>query len=76
MSESALRNNCNPISAIFLLKARHGLRESVEVVGRTEESIIDALPADALIEQAKSLPQSDNETIDDLPFLDDDEGII
>ena len=68
LSESALRNNVNAIPAIFLLKARFGLRESVEVVGRTEESIIDALPADALIEQAKSLPQSDNEP-DDIESL-------
>lgn len=37
LSEAALRNNCNNITAIFLQKAQFGLRESVEIVARKED---------------------------------------
>lgn len=37
LSEAALRNNCNNITAIFLQKALYNLRESVEIVARKDE---------------------------------------
>lgn len=36
LAESALRNNCNSIVSIFLQKAVYGLRESVEVIAKTD----------------------------------------
>lgn len=37
LSEAALRNNCNNITAIFLQKALYGLRETTEIVARRED---------------------------------------
>lgn len=39
LSESALRNNCNSITAIFLQKALYGLRETVELVATQQPSV-------------------------------------
>lgn len=41
LGESALRNNCNSIVSIFLQKAVYGLRESVEIVAKTETPLGD-----------------------------------
>lgn len=48
LSEAALRNNCNNITAIFLQKALYGLRETVEVVARQENG-----PLGPLVDQAE-----------------------
>ena len=39
LAEASLRNDCNNITAIFLQKSLYGLRETVEIVAKTEEPL-------------------------------------
>ena len=39
LAEASLRNDCNNKTAIFLQKALYGLRESIEIVAKTEEPL-------------------------------------
>lgn len=48
LAEASLRNDCNNITAIFLQKALYGLRESVEIVAKTEPPLGDSLDQAAL----------------------------
>lgn len=48
LAEASLRNDCNNITAIFLQKALYGLRESVEIVAKTETPLGDSLDQTAL----------------------------
>lgn len=48
LAEASLRNDCNNITAIFLQKALYGLRESVEIVAKTETPLGDSLDQAAL----------------------------
>lgn len=59
LSESALRNNCNSITAIFLQKALYGLRETVELVA-TQQPIYGEQKSIEQIElEYAALPDSD-----------------
>lgn len=51
LSEAALRNNCNNITAIFLQKALYGLRETVEVVAKRDDGPLGPLADKAALEQ-------------------------
>ena len=51
LSEAALRNNCNNITAIFLQKALYGLRESVEIVARQDSGPLGPLVDKAELER-------------------------
>lgn len=51
LSDTALRNDCNSIVAIFLQKALYGLRESVEIIAKTENPIGDEISQDVLTER-------------------------
>lgn len=48
LSETALRNNCNAIVSIFLQKAVYGLRETMEIVAKTEEPLGDTVDVEEL----------------------------
>ena len=48
LAGASLRNDCNNITAIFLQKALYGLRESVEIVAKTETPLGDSLDQTAL----------------------------
>lgn len=39
LAEASLRNDCNNITAIFLQKALYGLRETVEIVAKSENPL-------------------------------------
>lgn len=51
LSEAALRNNCNNITAIFLQKALYGLRETVEVVAKRDDGPLGPLADQKALEQ-------------------------
>ena len=51
LSDTALRNDCNSIVAIFLQKAQFGLRETVEIVAKTDNPIGDEISQDVLTER-------------------------
>lgn len=48
LAETALRNNCNGIVAIFLQKSIYGLRESLEIVAKQETPLGPILEDDEL----------------------------
>lgn len=57
LAEASLRNDCNNITAIFLQKALYGLRETVEIVAKSEnplgetpdKSALEARIADSVV---------------------------
>lgn len=51
LSDTALRNDCNSIVAIFLQKAQFGLRESVEIIAKTENPIGEEISQDVLTQR-------------------------
>lgn len=51
LSDTALRNDCNSIVAIFLQKAQFGLRETVEIVAKTENPIGEEINPEVLAER-------------------------
>ena len=51
LADASLKNNCNNITAIFLQKALYGLRETVEIVAKTENPIGDEISQDVLTER-------------------------
>ena len=57
LAESALRNNCNSIVSIFLQKATYGLRETVEVIAKTEEPLGDTVTAEVLAARYSDIPE-------------------
>ncbi len=48
LADAALKNDCNGIVSIFLQKAVYGLRESVEIIARTEEPLGEEIDMTAL----------------------------
>lgn len=61
LAESALRNNCNSIVSIFLQKAVYGLRESVEIVARTDSARFDSLSPEEIAAKYADLPNMELE---------------
>ena len=56
LSESALRNNCNSIVAIFIQKAQYGMREQVELIKPVINNSLGLLQsADEIREKYKDL---------------------
>lgn len=51
LSEAALRNNCNNITAIFLQKALYGLKESVEIIAKRDDGPLGPLADQKALEQ-------------------------
>lgn len=54
LSESALRNDCNGVVAIFLQKAVYGLRESIEIVAKQDEPLGPIMDAEELRRRIES----------------------
>lgn len=61
LAESALRNNCNGIVSIFLQKAVYGLRESVEIVAKTETPMGDIMSPEELARRIEGVVIDDDE---------------
>lgn len=59
LAEASLRNDCNNITAIFLQKALYGLRETVEIVAKTDSPLGNTPDQAALEARIAALPEAD-----------------
>ena len=60
LADASLKNDCNNITAIFLQKALYGLRETVEIVAKTENPIGEEINPDVLAERIAGSVVSDD----------------
>ena len=51
LADASLKNDCNNITAIFLQKALYGLRETVEIVAKSENPVEEEINPEVLAER-------------------------